>query len=289
MLPGNIGFGGHGTPFRFGRETLPATDLPAGIAAGASRAFKALVETADIARMITVACRSCGNDLEDPDDAVCMHCGLPVGSPRHAEADSDSEPVAVPESVPPPLSADNVWRLALWGALLVSIVSVGAITATLLSAMFRSADPEVAVVVTSSATTTTVAAAADVGLGWLSFDPPVAEAITVANPKLDEITRHRAGAEVITFQLDGAFCGSRDGAVVASGVIHNFSMAQQTFDYRISVELIRTWNRARIGFLEATVQDLGPLESAEWGVEMVSSRVTAIDCAITEITATPAG
>ena len=243
--------------------------------------------------MITVACRSCGYDLEDPDDAVCMHCGLPVGSPRHAEADldsdPDSDPVAAPESVPPPLSADSVWRLALWGALLVSIVAVGAITATLLSAVFRSAEPEAAVFGTGSATTTTVAAAADVGLGWLSFDPPVAGAITVASPKLDEITRHHADAEVITFQLDGAFCGSRDGTVVASGVIHNYSLAQQTFDYRISVELIRTWNRARIGFLEATVQDLGPLESAEWSVEMVSSRVTAIDCAITEITATPAG
>ena len=89
--------------------------------------------------MITVACRSCGYDLEDPDDAVCMHCGLPVGSPRHAEADldSDPDPVAVTEPVPPPLSAESMWRLALWGALLVSIVAVGAITATLLSAVFQ--------------------------------------------------------------------------------------------------------------------------------------------------------
>ncbi len=250
-----------------------------------------MVETADIAWMITVACPSCGSDLEDPDDAVCMHCGLPIGSPRHAEADPEPEPeaAAVPNSMSAPLSADGVWRLALWGALLVSIVAVGAITATLLSAMFRSAEPEAAVISTSSLTTTTVATGASIGLGTPNFDPPVAGAITIADPKLDEVTRHHTGDEVITFQLDGVFCGRGEGTLVASGVIRNYSMAQQTFDYHINVELIRTWNRARIGFLEATVQDVGPFESAEWSVEMVSSRVSAIDCAVTGITATPAG
>ena len=252
-------------------------------------------ETADIARMITVACRSCGSDLEDPDDTVCMHCGFAVGSPRHAESASDPDPelVTAAESLSPPLTVEGAWRLALWGALLVSIVAVGAITATLLSAAFRSQPPEAAVVSTGSVTTTstatTTATVAPVGLRIPGFDSPVVGVITIAHPKIDEVTRHHTGDEVVTFQLDGVFCGRGAGTLVASGVIRNYSMAQQTFDYRIAVELIRTWNRARIGFLEATVQDLGPFESAEWSVEMASSRVSAIDCAVTEVTATPAG
>lgn len=258
---------------------------------------------ADIGPMISVSCQSCGSDLEDPRDAVCMHCGLPVGGRPKPDPAGPSQPPAVDEppvdeegqrrasapSLVSPLSTESAWKLGLWGALLVSIVAVGGIAATLLSAATRSPDLE-----GPPATPTTESTAiGDVDLGPApptpDFDPPLAGSITIDHPDLNVLTRRHLDDAVVTFQLGGDFCGSRGGSITANGEITNYSMARQRFDYTITVDLIRAWNRSTIGTLETTIEGLAPLESAEWSVEMISSRVSSIDCNVTSITATPSG
>jgi hypothetical protein len=86
----------------------------------------------------------------------------------------------------------------------------------------------------------------------------------------------------------GEVCGRGDGTIGASGVITNAWM-RGTYDYVINVDLVRAWNRAPIGELETVVAGLAPGATADWSVEMVSSRVSTIDCSITSVTAIPAG
>lgn len=261
---------------------------------------------ADTETMITVSCRSCGSDLEDPRDAVCMHCGMPIGGRRPPEepeperrrrtrtaevAPVEPNEQGGPERTPraaPVLSNGSMWKLGLWGALLVSIVAVGAIAATLLSAATRSPEPDS----TPSAASATAVGEADNG-GPVpltpDFDPPLTESITIRQPELNVLTREHLDTGILTFRLVGDYCGRGEGTITASGAITNYSMARQAFDYTITVELIRAWNRSVIGTLETTIEDLAPLETAEWSVEMVSSRVATIDCDVTSIVATPAG
>lgn len=254
--------------------------------------------------MISVSCRSCGSDLEDPRDAVCMHCGLPVGGRRPPAEPEPAPPPVVdeqpagetddhgesgPPAKPPPLSAESLWKLGLLAALLVSIVAVAAIAVTLLSAVTRSPEPQTSS--TTSATAVIEGDQPDAGpVRWSpDFDPPVGEAITIDHPNLDAVTREHVGGEVVTLQVDAHNCGSGEGTLTATGSITNYSMARQRFDYTITVDLIRAWNRSTIGTLSTTVEGLGPLESAEWSVEMLSSRVSSIDCDVTSVTATPSG
>lgn len=271
-------------------------------------AIKVTIPNADTDTMITVSCRSCGSDLEDPLDAVCMHCGMPVGGrrppeqPQPVEVADDREVVAEPpypsgeaeaarpEPPGPSLSNEAMWKLGLWGSLLVSIVAVGVIASTLLSAAFRSPEP-------AAAQSASLASPADEGSDegpiavkpTPNFDPPLTEPITVHHPTLNVLTREHLPSGVLTFRLDGNYCGRGEGTITASGVITNYSMARQRFDYTITVDLIRAWNRSVIGTLETTIEDLDPLESVEWSVEMVSSRVATIDCDITSVVAAPAG
>jgi hypothetical protein len=232
-----------------------------------------------------------------------MHCGMPVGGRGSREEPPHEQLVDYREEVPDPqpggetepelpklpgpaLSNESMWKLGLWGALLVSIVAVGVIAATLVSAAFRS--PEL-----DPTQAPSVAAPADESSDdgpakpTPNFDPPLAEPITVDHPTLNVLSREHMDSGVLTFQIDGNYCGRGEGTITASGVITNYSMARQRFDYTITVDLIRTWNRSVIGTLETTIEDLDPLESVEWSVEMVSSRVATIDCDVTSVVATP--
>jgi hypothetical protein len=272
-----------------------------------SRAIKVTVPTADIGSMISVSCRSCGSDLEDPRDAVCMHCGMPIGGRRPPELPAQTPPrkavEASSESPPadggerpagPPLSPASMWKLGIWAALLVSVVAVGAILATLITAATHT--PEIAQGTASAAADATGAPAgadesdhAAISPLMPDLDPPLAGAVTIDHPALNTVVRQNTGTGVVAFRIDGSHCGRGEGKIVASGVITNYSMARQRFDYTITVDLIRSWNRSVIGTLETTVTDLGPLESAEWSVEMVSSRVSTLDCDVTAVGATPVG
>ena len=60
-------------------------------------------------------------------------------------------------------------------------------------------------------------------------------------------------------------------------------------DYVIGVDLIRAWTSTPIAHLETTVEGLSSGDTADWSVEMVSSRVSTINCEITSVTAIPSG
>ncbi len=231
--------------------------------------------------MISVRCEACGSDLADTDDELCIHCGAQVSGLEGAPA--SPEPERATKRDP-----GDYGPLLVVAAFLVSVVAVGAITATLLSAVLRSGDGD-AVAGRSSTVTSTTATTADPRPNTPSFDPPLSEAVTIPDPTLGEVARYHLGEDVVTFEIIGDFCGRGEGTIGAGGVLQNFSMAQQTLDYVIAVDLIRVWNRAPLGRLEATVEGLAPFESAPWSVEMVSSRVSTITCEITSVTLTPAG
>ena len=229
--------------------------------------------------MISLTCRVCGGDLAAADDAFCVHCGSPVDDRRDApDHDPDHQPL---------LSKNMVTA----GAAIVAVIAIGAIAATMLASLFHTPEPG-PTISGPAAPTTTIATPVVVGsttvwpLTRIS-DEPVVNSHTITEPVIDDLVRYIIGGEALTFRIDGDHCGRGSGTIGASGVIRNYSLAQQTFDYVLHVELIRVWNRARIGHLEATIEDLGPFEAAEWSVEMVSSRVATFDCKITDVTVIP--
>jgi len=161
-------------------------------------------------------------------------------------------------------------------AFIVIIVAIGAIGATLFRAAFNTEEP---------APTTTAASGAGAALAV----EPIPGAVTMNDPLLGEVARYDQDGAIVYFRATGEFCGRGEGTLGASGVITNASWPQRTYDYVIEVELIRAWNRSPIGLLETTVEGLSPGQSAEWSVEMGSSRVSTIVCEIKTLTVVPTG
>ncbi len=182
------------------------------------------------------------------------------------------EPHQEPEQAPDPI---NLGPILVVGALIVIVVAVGAIGATLVRAVF--AEEPAPTTTDPRATTTSIAG---------SIAPP--GGFVVDSPILDGVARYEQDGAVILMLLRGEVCGRGEGTIGASGAITNAWM-RGTYDYVITVELIRAWNRAVIGELETTVSALQPGATASWDVEMVSSRVSTIDCRITRVVATPVG
>jgi hypothetical protein len=116
-----------------------------------------------------------------------------------------------------------------------------------------------------------------------------AGAIVVAYPALGEVARYEQGDSIVLLSIRGAGCGRGVGTIGASGVITNASWLRQTYDYVIGVDLIRAWTGTPIAHLETTVEGLSSGDTAEWSVEMVSSRVSTVNCEITSVTVIPSG
>jgi hypothetical protein len=114
-------------------------------------------------------------------------------------------------------------------------------------------------------------------------------AIVLAYPTLGEVARYEQGDSIVYLSVRGEVCGRGEGTIGASGVITNASWLRQTYDYVIGVDLIRAWTSAPIAHLETTVEGLSSGDTADWRVEMVSSRVSTINCEITSVTAIPSG
>jgi hypothetical protein len=112
-------------------------------------------------------------------------------------------------------------------------------------------------------------------------------AVVLAYPTLGEVVRYEQGDSIVFLSIRGEVCGRGEGTIGASGVITNASWLHQTYDYVIGVDLIRAWTGAPIAHLETTVDGLSSGATADWSVEMVSSRVSTINCEITSVTATP--
>ncbi len=187
-----------------------------------------------------------------------------------------------PESEPRPHVGDPM-RYASLGAFALGALAVGALTVVTVSALTRADvhEPE------SGPTSTVTTVVTDSTHASETINPVVTQTITIPFPRLGGVARYHQDGAVAMFAIAGDHCGTREGMIGASGTIRNESQAGQTFDYTIEVDLIRVWTRARIGHLETTVAGLSPGASVDWNVEMLSTRVSAIDCEVTDVTLTP--
>lgn len=162
-------------------------------------------------------------------------------------------------------------------AFIAIVVAIGAIGATLFRAAFNTEEPAP----TNTAASVTGATSA--------VEPILPGAVTIDDPLLGEVARYDQDGAIVYFHATGEFCGRGEGTLGASGVITNASWPQRTYDYVIAVELIRAWNRSPIGLLESTVEGLSSGQSAEWSVELGSSRVSTIVCEVKTLTVVPTG
>ncbi len=187
-----------------------------------------------------------------------------------------------PESEPRPHAGDPM-RYASLGAFALGALAVGALTVVTVSALTRADvhEPE------SGPTSTVTTVVTDSTHASETINPVVTQTITIPFPRLGRVGRYHQDGVVAVFSIARDECGTQEGMIGASGTIRNESQAGQTFDYTIEVDLIRVWTRARIGHLETTVAGLSPGASADWSVEMPSTRVSAIDCEVTDVTLIP--
>ena len=224
--------------------------------------------------MIATTCRACGTELEDPAARYCSWCGADVPSDELEETSPESEPRR---------HAGDPMRYASLGAFAVGALAVGALTVVTVSALTRADvhEPE------SGPTSTVTTVVTDSTHASETINPVVTQTITIPFPRLGGVARYHQDGAVAMFAIAGDHCGTREGMIGASGTIRNESQAGQTFDYIIEVDLIRVWTRARIGHLETTVASLSAGSSADWNVEVPSTRVSAIDCEVTDVTLIP--
>ena len=195
----------------------------------------------------------------------------------------ESEEVSPERDPPARKEAGEAWRFATLGAFVGGALAVGALIVVTISALTRTDVNESA----STPTSTVTAVFTESTHALEAINPAVTQTITIPFPRLGEVGRYHQDGTVVMFGIAGDHCGTREGMIGASGTIRNESPAGQTFGYIIGVDLIRVWTRARIGHLQATVAGLAPGASAEWSVEMASSRVSSIDCEVTDVTLTP--
>ena len=226
--------------------------------------------------MIATTCRACGTELEDPAAPYCSWCGADVPSDEPEEISPENEHT-------PRQHAGDPLQYATLGAFVLGALAVGALTVVTISALTRTDVNEP----TNGPTTTVTSAVTESTHASETINPAVTQTITIPFPRLGGVGRYHQDGVVAMFGIAGDHCGTREGMIGASGTIRNESPAGQTFDYIIEVDLIRVWTRARIGHLEATVTGLAPGASADWSVEIPSTRVSAIDCEVTDVTLTP--
>lgn len=226
--------------------------------------------------MIATTCRTCGTEREDPAARYCSWCGADVPSDEPEEISPEREHTARQHDGEP-------MRYATLGAFVLGALAVGALTVVTMSALTRTDVNEPA----SGPTSTVTSLVTESTHASETINPAVTQTITIRFPRLGGVGRYHQDGTVAVFAIAGDHCGTREGMIGASGTIRNESQAGQTFDYIIEVDLIRVWTRARIGHLEATVAGLPPGASADWNVEMPSTRVSAIDCEVTDVSLTP--
>jgi len=191
------------------------------------------------------------------------------------EPDQEQEPGQAEKTAAEPVDRGPI---IIFVAFIAIVIAVGAIGAVLWGAAFGSEEPP-------PTTAALQAAEADETVENL----PIAGSMTITYPTLGQVTRYEQDGGIVYLHATGDFCGRGAGTIEARGTITNASWLQRTYDYVIQVELIRAWNRAPIGFLETTVEGLSSGQSADWSVDIVSSRVSTVDCEIASVTVLPAG
>jgi hypothetical protein len=272
--------------------------------------------------MKSTVCAACGYDVPDPEARFCSSCGASVVEIEPAPDDdavgetqgavtADVADVPVPatdvpangdsgtdaagmsgslsrfslEVTPRHRLTEEQWQYVTWGAVAagaVAIVALLAVVFGLLSSRDETSRSPVAAAGESTTTTTTVARR----IGIVTEFPVIAPAV-VESPQIGESVGYLEDWAFIAVRLTVDTCERSDGMLKAGGSIRNDSRIGQTLDYHIAVDMTRRVVGASLASLEATVEDLGPRETAEWGVEAVSTRTVNVACDIAALTVAP--
>lgn len=226
--------------------------------------------------MDSTKCAACGAELPDTAARFCSSCGEPV---------PDVDGSAGVDSSPPSRITDEHWQYITWGAIAagaVAIVALVAVVFGLLSGADASETDEPTATDEFAPTSITVAAKA-----LEMINVPVTEPVVIHFPRIGPTTRYHQDGTVVAVRVTMEVCERRDGMLRASGSIRNDTALDQTFDYDIGVDLKRRGTGTLLSHLGASVESLGPGETAEWNVETVSSRVVKIRCDVANLAVIP--
>jgi hypothetical protein len=270
--------------------------------------------------MESTVCAACGYDLADPEARFCSSCGASVVEIEPAPADgavdeaqgavaADVADVPVPGTDVPsggdsgsdvpgmsgglsrfslevPLRhrpTEEQWQYVTWGAVAAGAVAVVALIAVVFGLLSRSDDTAASALASATTSTTTTAEPPAGGV----IERPLTIPSVVENPRYGESALYLQDGVMIGVRLTMDRCERRSGMLTASGSIRNETMVGQTLDYHVGVELTRRVVGTSLASLEATVESLGPGETAEWGVEAVSTKTVNLACDITALTVAP--
>lgn len=231
---------------------------------------------ADINKMDTTKCATCGADLPDAAARFCSACGESVQV-------SDENRSADPSSASG--ISDEHWQYITWGAIAagaVAIVALVAVVFGLLSGTDTVGASDSLVVDEPAATSVTVPARA-----LETINVPVTETVVIRSPRIGPTTRYHQDGTVVVVRVTMDVCERHDGMLRASGSIRNDSALDQTFDYDIDVDLKRRGTGALLSHLAVSVEGVTAGETVEWSVETVSRRVVNIRCDVNELTVIP--
>ena len=274
--------------------------------------------------MASTTCAACGSDLLAPEARFCSVCGVSVpeaestpgndlvGEPDRVAAtdvpvatesgletdasagrDSDSEAVGTSGDLSKfglevPLRhrlTDEQWQYATWGAVAAGAVAIVALLAVVFGLLSGSRDAPRSPVAAAGEPSSTTTLAPRTGM---INEFPVSYPSIVESPKIGESAGYHQDRAYIAFKLTVDTCDRSEGMLRAGGSIRNETLIGQTLDYHLVIEMKRRVVGTSLASLETTVEDLGPLETAEWSVEAVSTKTVNVECVVDALTVAPA-
>jgi hypothetical protein len=271
--------------------------------------------------MASTVCAACGFDLPDLEARFCSSCGasvpgiepIPDDEPDHeaegvvatdvpeapapeadgpaeGESGSDAQEISgdlTRYSFEVPLRhrlTDEQWQYATWGAVAVGAVAIVALVAVVFGLLSSNDDAPRAPFAAASESTTTTTVVRRTGM---INEFPVSYPSTVEYPKIGDSAGYHQDRAFIAFRLTVDTCERSDGMLKVGGSIRNETLIGQTLDYHIAVEITRRVVGTSLASLDTTVEGLGPRETAEWGVEAVSTKTVNVACDVVALTVAP--
>lgn len=265
-------------------------------------------------------CAVCEFELPDPGARFCSSCGASVSEIEptpHGEAGREGGVVAAeaaevaPDSDRPvegdpggdaaepssglpayalemPLRhrlTDEMWQYVTWGAVAAGAVAIVALLAIVFGLLSSNNETPLAPAAAASESTTTTTTVAQ-RIGIVTELPVVAPSV-VESPQIGESAGYLQDWAYVAVRLTVDTCERSDGMLKAGGSIRNETRIGQTLDYHIAVDMTRRVVGTSLASLETTVEDLGPAETAEWGVESVSTKTVNVACDVVALTVAP--
>ena len=272
--------------------------------------------------MESTTCAACGSDLLDPEAHFCSACGASVpvpGSFLDGDRVGESDPVpvadvpaegdpAIDDGVPAESDPDSEveatsnglskyslevpirrrlteeqWQYVTWGAVAAGAVAIVALLAVVFGLLSRSDDTVPSAIVSGTTPTTTIA---ERRTGMITEFPVIYPSV-VESPQIGESAGYHQDRAFIAVRLTVDTCERSDGMLRAGGSIRNETRIGQTLDYHIAVKMTRRVVGTSLASLEATVENLGPNETAVWSVEAVSTKTVNVACNVATLTVAP--